>query len=118
MRIGEVGLLTGDVPRLAEFYRRLLGLADAGGEDSVHRTLIAGETSLTVYNDASPKNNQNQNICLAFTVPDVDAEYARLRADGVQIVEPPATRPWGARNMSLLDPDGNRIYLRSFPKAE
>ncbi len=118
MRIGEVGLLTGDVPRLAEFYRRLLGLADAGGEDTVHRTLIDGETALTVYDDGSPKNNQNQNVCLAFTVPDVDAEYARLLAEGMQIVNPPATRPWGARNMCILDPDGNRIYLRSFPKAE
>jgi predicted enzyme related to lactoylglutathione lyase len=118
MQIGEVGVLTGDVPRLAEFCRLLLGLADAGGEDSVHRTLIAGETALTVYNDGSPKNNHNQNICLAFTVPDVDAEYTRLLALGVDIQGVPVTRPWGARNMSLLDPDGNRIYLRSFPKAE
>lgn len=117
MRIGEVCLLTSDVVRTAAFYGRLLGLADAGGDD-VHRTLLAEETMLTVYNDGSPKNNQNQNICLAFTVPDVDAEYERLLAEGVTIVDPPATRPWGARNLCLLDPDGNRVYLRSFPGRE
>ncbi|HPR79434.1 MAG TPA: VOC family protein, partial [Candidatus Limiplasma sp.] len=60
MRIGEVCLLTSDVARTAAFYGRLLGLADAGGDD-VHRTLLAEETMLTVYNDGSPKNNQNQN---------------------------------------------------------
>lgn len=30
--------------------------------------------------------------------------------------EPPTQRPWGARNMSFLDPDGNLITFRSFPK--
>ena len=117
MRIGEVCLLTSDVARTAAFYGRLLGLADAGGDD-VHRTLLAEETMLTVYNDGSLKNNLNQNICLAFTVPDVDAEYERLLAEGATIVDPPATRPWGARNLCLLDPDGNRVYLRSFPGRE
>ena len=33
----------------------------------------------------------------------------------VGIIEPPAKRPWGAVNMSFYDPDGNVIYLRSFP---
>lgn len=114
MRIGEVALCTNDVPTLAAFYRWLLSI-DAPNGDDIHQTLIAEETMLTVYNDGSVKNNENNNICLAFTVPDVDVEYARLVAAGVTIVSPPETRPWGARNLCFLDPDNNRVYLRSLP---
>ncbi len=113
MRIGEVSLLTNDVIKLADFYKRLLEI-DNGSNDPVHQTLIGEETMLTIYNDGSVKNNQNQNICLAFTVDDVEKEYHRVLQLGAEIIEPPATRPWGAVNMSFSDPDGNVIYLRSF----
>lgn len=54
-------------------------------------------------------------MALAFTVADVDAEHDRLIALGVEVLEPPTTRPWGARNLIVADPDGNRVYLRSWP---
>lgn len=115
MRIGEVGLLTNDVIKLADFYKALLGIEN-GSNDNIHQTLISEETMLTIYNDNSVKNNSNQNICLAFTVADVDEEYNKLLKLGVEIIEPPTTRPWGARNMSFYDPDRNIIYLRSVVK--
>lgn len=51
MKIGEVCLLT---------------------NDAVHQFLIADETTLAVHSDGRYKNNDNHNICLAFTVDDVD----------------------------------------------
>lgn len=113
MKPGEIGLLTNDVIRLATFYKTLLGV-DNGSNDNIHQTIIAEETMLTVYNDSTMKNNSNQNICLAFTVDDVDEEYKKLMSLGVTIIEEPITRPWGARNMSFYDPDNNIIYLRSY----
>ena len=115
MRIGEVGLLTNDVVRLANFYKLLLG-TDNGSNDTVHQTILAEETMLTIYNDGTVKNNMNQNICLAFTVNDIDAEYEKLLNLGVEIIEGPKLRPWGAKNMSFYDPDRNVIYLRSLNK--
>lgn len=115
MRLGEVGLLTNDVVRLANFYKTFLGVKD-DSNDNIHQTIIAEETMLTIYNDGSEKNNNNQNICLAFTVDDVDYEYSKLLKLGVEIIEEPKTRPWGTRNLSFYDPDRNRIYLRSFMK--
>lgn len=115
MRIGEVGLLSNNVVGLANFYKSFLGI-DNGSNDSIHQTIIAEETMLTIYNDNSLKNNNNQNICLAFTVNDVDDEYNKLLNLGVEIIEKPTTRPWGARNISFYDPDKNVIYLRSFIK--
>lgn len=115
MRLGEVGLLTNDVIRLADFYKALLE-TDNGSDDEVHQTIIAEETMLTIYNDGSAKNNNNQNICIAFTVDDMDREYQKVLRLGVEIIEKPTKRPWGAVNMSFYDPDGNVVYLRSFDR--
>ena len=115
MRIGEVGLLTNDVIKLANFYKLLLGTENSSN-DSVHQTILAEETMLTIYNDGFEKNNKNQNICLAFTVSDIEAEYEKLIKLGVEIIEAPKQRPWGSMNMSFYDPDKNIIYFRSLIK--
>ena len=111
MNIGEVCLLTNDVRKLADFYKKLFGV-DNCSDDDLHQYIISEETTLTVYNDGTVKNNQNQNICLAFTVDDIENEYRKLQALGVRIIEPPTKRPWGAVNMSFYDPDNNVIYFR------
>ena len=115
MILGEVCLLTNDVRKLATFYKQLLGVEN-GSDDETHQFILTEGTSLTVYSDGSEKNNKNQNICLAFTVDDINKEYEKLCALGVRITEPPTKRPWGAVNMSFWDPDNNMIYFRSFPQ--
>ena len=85
------------------------------GRISVFRTDIISEgTTLTVYNEGTEKNNQNQNICLAFTVDDIEKEYRKVQVLGARIIEPLTKRPWGAVNMSFYDPDNNVIYFRQF----
>lgn len=115
MRIGEVCLLTNDVPRLAAFYKQLLEIEN-GSNDETHQFIITEETTLTIYNDGMVKNNQNQNICLAFTVDDIEKEFEKVLAIGARIIEGPTKRPWGAINMSFYDPDNNMIFFWSFPK--
>ena len=97
--------------KLADFYKKLLGV-DNCSDDDLHQYIISEETTLTVYNDGTVKNNQNQNICLAFTVDDIENEYRKLQAFGVRIIEPQTKRPWGAVNMSFYDPDNNVIHFR------
>lgn len=115
MKVGEVCLLTSDVIRLSNFYKALFSI-DNGSNDNVHQFIISEETTLTVYNDGIERDTNPHNICLAFTVEDVDAEYERLKELGVKIIDPPTVRPWGAKNMSFLDPDNNLISFRCFPK--
>ncbi len=115
MKIGEVCLLTNDVIGLSNFYKTLFNI-DNQCNDDVHQFILSEETTLTIYNDGILRNNNLQNICLAFTVTDVDIEFERLKSLGVEIVSPPTERPWGAKNMSFLDPDKNLIIFRSFPK--
>lgn len=115
MKIGEVCLLTSDVIRLSNFYKMLFDV-DNGSDDNVHQFIISEETTLTVYDDGIKREANHHNICIAFTVDDVDAEFERLKALGVEIASPPTVRPWGAKNMSFLDPDNNLITFRCFPK--
>lgn len=110
-RIGEVCLLTGDVVRLADFYRSLLGL-EGENKDPVHQFLLAEETAFTVMRDDSHRSGQN--VELAFTVENMDEALKRVRELGAQIVQEPVRQPWGAVNMSFRDPDGNLVYFRSF----
>lgn len=117
MQIGEVGLLTNDVPRLANFYKRLLGV-DNGSNDDVHQFILTEGTVLSVSNDGMQRGENHQNICLAFTVEDVDTEHIRLQGMGVEIIEPPTLRPWGAKNMIFADPDGNRVVFRTLGPRE
>ena len=42
--------------------------------------------------------------------PDIDATYEELRARGARIVEPLAKKPWGLRQFTVEDIDGNRFY--------
>lgn len=112
MFLAEVCLETNDVLRLAGFYRSLFGI-QSDDRDGVHQLIISDTVALTVYNDGTVKNNRNRNISLAFTVDDVDAEYEKLLGMGIEVIDPPTTRPWGARNMHFRDPDGNHIYFRT-----
>ena len=112
--LGEVCILTCDVPRLAAFYRALLGLPEVPS-NPVHDTLLSQEPMLTIYNDGQLRP-AGQSMTLAFTVEDIQAAYERLQAMNAEILEPPTLRPWGAPNMILRDPDGNVIYLRQLPR--
>ncbi len=116
MKIGEVCLLTNDVKRLAAFYKQLLE-TENGSDDEIHQFILTEETALTVYNDGTVKNNQNQNICLAFTVDDMERAYEKVLALGAQVIEPPTKRPWGAVNMSFYDPDNNMIFFQSTARS-
>jgi len=116
--IGEVCIETNDVLKLADFYRKILNISAEDQDaiqDEVHQFLITEGTTLTIYNNGEVKNNQNENISLAFTVDDVDKEYERLLNQGIHIIDVPKMQPWGVKNMHFCDPDGNHIYFRSFP---
>lgn len=116
MIIGEVCLLTNDVRRIAGFYKQLLEIEN-DSNDETHQFILTEETALTIYNDGTVKNNQNQNMCLAFTVDDIEKEYEKVLSLGARIIEPPTKRPWGAINMSFYDPDNNTVFFRSFPEC-
>jgi len=43
--------------------------------------------------------------------PEIDATYLELKSSGANIVEPLEKKPWGLRQFTLEDLDGNRFYI-------
>jgi catechol 2,3-dioxygenase-like lactoylglutathione lyase family enzyme len=48
---------------------------------------------------------------ISFLVSDVDQIYSGLKTNGVVFSNEPADQDWGARVVSLRDPDGNNLYF-------
>src|ERR1700724_481288 len=44
-------------------------------------------------------------------VEDIDATYDELKSSGANIVEPLEKKPWGLRQFTVEDLDGNRFYF-------
>jgi len=52
-----------------------------------------------------------KGLIISFEVDDVDAEYDRLKAEGVQIYQEMQDKPWGERSFVIDDPNGVHIYI-------
>ncbi len=110
-------LLSSQVRKMTEFYTMLLNTTADG--DDVHAAINTHGAALSIYNPNTGDPNQWSNegsegrrkFTLGVRCDDVDAEYQRLTALGVEVLAPPETHPWGWRSMSLLDPDGNMIDI-------
>ncbi|MDF2942012.1 MAG: hypothetical protein K0S01_870 [Herbinix sp.] len=114
MRLQEVCLITDDVLALAKFYEKVLRTTSEGNE--IHTVIKIEGVSFTIYSRKAAKedmslcfNKGETNITLGFHVDDVDAEYVRVKALGVEILTKPTTHPWGSRSMQFKDIDGTVI---------
>ena len=56
------------------------------------------------------------SLSLWLQVRDVAAEFERLRALDVPVLQPPRREPWGLIEMWIADPDGMRIVLVEVPE--
>ncbi len=54
-----------------------------------------------------------ERLQMHFHVPDVDAEYERLKREGVKFDEAPNDKPWGWRHAYTRDPVGHTVELCS-----
>ncbi len=115
MKFTGACLITQSVPTLARFYEKVFGCPATG--DDTHSEFFFGETSLAIFSIAgmeemapgSMRNAGYGSVTIGFQVADIDAEYERLKALGVDFVKPLQTHPWGARAFWFRDPDGNIV---------
>jgi catechol 2,3-dioxygenase-like lactoylglutathione lyase family enzyme len=49
---------------------------------------------------------------LLLATPDLDATFAQLQSDDIEIVQEPADQPYGIRDCALRDPAGNLIRIQ------
>ena len=123
MEFAQCRIVTDDVEGLAGFYARLIGVPAA--LNGYYVEIQAGLASVgfsrrrfTEYREAEgPGSARPDAIMLDFLVDDVDAEYQRIAALGVEWVLLPTTQPWGNRSMIFRDPAGNLVNVFSRPPA-
>ncbi|MFD5538114.1 VOC family protein [Streptomyces sp. NPDC127079] len=60
---------------------------------------------------ADQREDHADGVILAFVVDDLEAELARLTAEGVTITMPLREEPWGERAFQVTDPNGIIVQL-------
>ncbi|NLU82585.1 VOC family protein [Rhodococcus sp. HNM0569] len=109
-----LSLNVADVDASATFAQRHFGFDVAMADDgfvSLHHPDLAVNvvflrTGLESFKPASIAGPAGQGMLVAFVVDDVDAEFARVRDGGAQVVTEPETEPWGERYCQFADPNG------------
>src|SRR5262245_45139170 len=46
-----------------------------------------------------------------FRTDDLDATFEQVRASGAEVLQEPASQPWGARDCAFRDPSGNLVRI-------
>ena len=46
-----------------------------------------------------------------FRSDDLDTTFEKVRASGAEVLQEPATQPWGARDCAFRDPSGNLVRI-------
>ncbi|MBL1075834.1 VOC family protein [Nocardia sp. 2] len=68
-------------------------------------------TGLSTFKPERIAGAAGQGTLVVFVVEDIDAEYERVRAEGVPIVTEIETESWGERYFQTVDPNGIIIQL-------
>lgn len=108
-----ISLNVTDVEASASWAQRHLGFTEAMAADGFcslehpqsGMNLIYLRTGLASFKPASAAGHAD-GLLVVFTVEDIDADYARLVAEGVEVVTPIETEPWGERYFQMTDPNG------------
>jgi catechol 2,3-dioxygenase-like lactoylglutathione lyase family enzyme len=97
-----------DYGRSVAFYRDVVGL-HIYREWATGTVFFLGGGLLELSRSGGPVIEDKLSLWLQ--VRDVDAEFARLAAAGVTVVEAPVLEPWGLREARVRDPDGLLLIL-------
>ena len=110
----SVELRTARWAELVDWYRNVIGLRVlVRVVDDGYALLAAGDTRLAILSrpNAAPASGR---WSLGFEVADLEVVWERLKHAGAEVAAP-ATHPEGFRELVVVDPDGNRIRLFTWP---
>ena len=85
--------------RAFDFHERL--------EIGTHRAQMTCGDGAVVVAEAAPDASSPAAHSVMIRVPNVDAHFARARAEGARIVQEPTTFPYGERQYTAVDPGGH-----------
>jgi catechol 2,3-dioxygenase-like lactoylglutathione lyase family enzyme len=118
----NAGIITPKVRESKDFYTRYLGfgvtfenewfvlLHSPGGNSSISFLLPEQAAQRPIFRPAFG----GQGVYLTVEVPDVDAEYRRIRDLGVPIEVALRDEPWGDRHFAIVDPNGIGVDIVTY----
>jgi predicted enzyme related to lactoylglutathione lyase len=117
MKFASTRLVAADIKKMVAFYELVTDysaewLAPVFAEIVTPGATLAIGSAETValFKEGSAQPGVNKTAILEFMVPDVDAEFARLK-NQVEVVHEPKDLPWGNRTVQFSDPEGTRVAL-------
>jgi predicted enzyme related to lactoylglutathione lyase len=113
VRFARVTLFGPDTKRLAAFYEGVLGFTReySDGDDIGLRIRTSeGDGSIGLLLHAGESRRVDLGT---FSVRRIDETVEHLRHHGVSVLSPPTDTPWGTREASIADPDGNSLLLEA-----
>ena len=128
--IDHITIVAKDLDKSVEFYVGLLGMRSVRRPDFGFpgRWFQAGQTQIHLNQGSAAAGSAglppsggseiSRAFHYAFAVDNCDATAAYLRQQGIEIVAGPRTRPDGARQLYLRDPDNHIVELFSGPDQE
>jgi len=109
-------IITADIKRLVQFYEGATGITAKWLTDDFAEvvtnsfTLAIGSTrTLAFFGEGVAQPATNKSVIIEFIVENVDEDYKRITDLTGDIVQKPATMPWGNRSLLFRDPDSNLI---------
>ena len=98
-----VSLHVADVERSIQFYSRIPGAELLIHEPGKFARFRMGSGHLHVVH--LPEEERNFHVEMG--TEDLDQLYTQLKTLGIEPEGPPNARPWGIRDLHVIDPDGN-----------
>jgi uncharacterized glyoxalase superfamily protein PhnB len=95
------------------------GVQRDGEGQAVHAEVTAGDTVIWLHRSvkefelAAPRALGASCVGLSVQLDDVDAHFARARAQGARIDSEPTDQPYGLREYGARDPEGHRFWFSS-----
>lgn len=113
MRLSQVRIVTHEVEKGASFCASVLGSDVVLNEYYVE--VPAGDVTMGFSNARFMECDVATvpQVILDLEVDDVDAEFVRLDALGVEWLQRPTTQPWGHRSMTFRGPGGVLLNVYS-----
>jgi predicted enzyme related to lactoylglutathione lyase len=123
MRLTAVRIFVEDLATARRFYAETLGLT-MQFDGSVHGYCVfkAGAADLVIESVAADAPDEDRALVgrfsgLSFSVPDAEATYRQLAAQGVTFTGLPELQTWGGTLATLMDPSGNALQIVQYPAA-
>jgi catechol 2,3-dioxygenase-like lactoylglutathione lyase family enzyme len=131
-RIRYFPVFVSDQERALAFYRDALGMRvsvdvpyNLNGAHDCRWICVGpdgGGTQIILYHpamggedEAELRERVGSWTGVVLETDDVDAAHKDLTERGVRFASPPTDQPWGGRESTFEDPDGNRFHLSELP---